>query len=147
MMNMKSGRLQVLWILWLPVAFPGLAGVACRSWCALRWPSPAPLPVGNPLPPVGRLALLRLARPLGTFGRQGVWQRTRFPRPSHQLQGLVARNWLGFAATHLISKARLARRPSRCRAPRSCDMLCFPSSILKSRVSPMRQFVDRGLTH
>ena len=59
------------------VAFPGLAGVACRSWCASRWPSPVPLPVGNPLP--GCRAPLRLARPLGTFGRQGVWQRTRFP--------------------------------------------------------------------
>lgn len=31
------------------VTFPGLAGVACRSWCASRWPSPVSLLVGNPL--------------------------------------------------------------------------------------------------
>lgn len=78
MMNMKSGRLRVLWILWLPIGLPS-------------WVSPV-LPVGRDVPRDGRLlspcswgirswgvALLRLARPLGTFGGRGVWQRTRFP--------------------------------------------------------------------
>ena len=131
MMNIKSVGLQVLWILWLPIGLPSLV-------------SPV-LPVGRDVPRDGRLlspcrwgirsrvvAMLRLARPLGTFGRQGVWQRTRFPllhRAFSSVAGVGGPKltWLRQKASSL--KARLARRPSRSRpySPRSCDMLCFPS--------------------
>lgn len=110
------------------VAFPGLAGLACRSWCASRWPSPVPLPVGNPLP--GRRLRL-MACPLGTFWRQGVWQRTRFPllhRPSHQLQGLVARNWLGFAKRPHLYKPGSRGVPLAV-GPRLALVTCYVSPL------------------
>lgn len=52
--------------------------------------------------------------------------------PSHQLQGLVARNGLGFAKRPHLYKPGSRGAPltvgASC-APRSCDMLCFPFSF------------------
>lgn len=136
MIHKKSGRLQVLWILWLPIGLPSQV-------------SPV-LPVGRDVPWDGRLlsscrwgirsravALLRLARPLGTFGRQGVWQRTRFPllhRAFSSVAGFGSPKftWLCQKASSL--KARLARRPSRSRVPNLASFLwhaIFPFSIPK----------------
>lgn len=83
-MNQKCGRLRVLWILWLPIEYS-------------YWVSPV-LPVGCDVPGDVRIlplcwrgicsrvvALQGLALPLGTCGRQGVWQRAFWVR----LQGLV----------------------------------------------------------
>ena len=148
---MKSVGLRVLWIFWLPIGLP---------------PRVSPvLPVGRDVPRDGRLlspcrwgirsrvvALLRLARPLGTFGRQGVWQRTRFPL-LHRAFSSVAGfggpkfTWLRQKASSL--EARLARRPSRSRVPNLASLLwhamfplgwvpCVSLWIAVSRTNPYR---------
>ncbi|GJV48177.1 DNA polymerase-like protein [Tanacetum coccineum] len=85
-----------------------------------------PPPVGNPIRVV---ALLALARPLGTFGRQGcVDKRTRIPFTPfhraffHQLQGLVPEIDCFAKRPHII-KAGFARRPSRSRVPNLASLL------------------------
>ena len=149
MMNMKSVGLRVLWIFWLPIGLP---------------PRVSPvLPVGRDVPRDGRLlspcrwgirsrvvAMLRLARPLGTFGRQGVWQRTRFPllhRAFSSVAGVGGPKltWLRQKASSL--KARLARRPSRSRPTRLALVTCYVSPLYSQVKGESHAFVDRGLTH
>lgn len=71
------------------------------------------------------VALLRLARPLGTFGRQGTY--TLPFTPYHRAFSSVAGfggpklTWLRQKASSL--KARLARRPSRSRVPNLTSLL------------------------
>ena len=147
---MKSGRLQVLWILWLPIGFPSQVSPVLPVGRDVPWDGRIlpPPPVGNPLPGRRSAASGPSSRHLWKAG--SVTTYTLPFTPYHRAFSSVAGfggpklTWLRQKASSL--KARLARRPSRSRVPNLASLLwhaIFPLFI----PGESHAFVDRGLTH
>ena len=135
MMNMKSVGLQVLWILWLPIRLPSQVSPVLIVGCDVPRDGHllSPLSGGNLLLSRHSAASSPSSRHLWKAGSVTMYTLPSIG-PSHQLQGLVARNWLGFAKRPHLVEARLARRPSCSRVPNLTSLLwhaMFPLFIPK----------------